>query len=129
VMRASARTFARFVGLASLAYSVTVFFGGIVGIAGDSASDTPWWLLVALACVSVTGIAGSVLFLLGIDGPVRFHARRRRTLAWAGMMLCSLMPTGLIYLIAPLVLAGAFTLYVEPGSPARPRGRHRATSA
>jgi hypothetical protein len=119
-----AKTFARLVGLASLLYGGTVFFGGIVGVADDAATDTPW-LLVALACVSLTGIAGSVLFLLGLDGPQRFRTRRRRVLGWGGMMLCALMPTSLLYLIAPLVLAGALTLFIEPGT-AAPRGRHRS---
>ncbi len=128
MVRAIAKTFARLVGLASLLYSGTVFFGGIVGVAGDAATDTPW-LLVALACVSLTGIAGSVLFLLGLDGPQQFRTRRRRVLGWAGMMLCALMPTSLLYLIAPLVLAGALTLLIEPGAGTRRRGRHRATTS
>lgn len=126
MVKAIAKTFARLVGLASLLYSGTVFFGGIVGVAADTATETPW-LLVALACVSLTGIGGSVLFLLGLDGPERFRTRGRRVLGWAGMMLCALMPTSLFYLIVPLVLAGALTLFLEPGT--RQRGRHRATSS
>lgn len=127
MVRAIAKTFARLVGLASLLYSGTVFFGGIVGVASDAATDTPW-LLVALACVSLTGIAGSVVFLLGLDGPERFRTRRHRLLGWAGMMLCALMPTSVLYLIAPLVLAGSATLFIESGPSARQRGRHRHTT-
>lgn len=128
-MRAIAITFGRLVGIASLLFSGTVFFGSLVGVGDSAATDTPW-LVAALACVSMTGIGGSVLFLLSFDGSARFRTRGRRLLGWVGMLICAVMPTSLIYLIVPLVVLGGITLFLDPveGAPRR-RGRHMATSA
>lgn len=127
-MRAIATTFGRLVGISSLLFSGTVFFGSLVGVGDSAATDTPW-LVAALACVSMTGIGGSILFLLSFDGPGRFRTRGRRLLGWVGMLLCSVMPTSLIYLILPLVVAGGVTLFLDPVDEAPRRGRHVATSA
>jgi hypothetical protein len=127
-VKAIATTLARFVGLASLLYSVTVFFGNVVGVVQDAVSDTPW-LLVGLAMVSLTGIGGSIVFLLSFDGPPRFRTRGRRLLGWFGMLICAAMPTNLLYLIGPLVLVGMVTLPLVPAPAGRRRGRHLPTSA
>ncbi len=126
-MQAITSTFGRFVGLASLVYGVTIFFGQFVGVTEGAAGDAPW-LVVALACVSLSGIGGSVLFLLSFDGPSRFRTRGRRLLGWAGMLTCALMPTSLLYLMAPLVLVGGVTLLLDPKPVPRRRGRHLSTS-
>jgi hypothetical protein len=45
------------------------------------------------------------------------------------MMACAAMPASFLYLIGPLVLAGALTLLIPPDRSARRRGRHLATSS
>jgi hypothetical protein len=126
-VKAITSTYARFVGLAGLLFATMVFFGQVVGAFGGALSDTPW-LVAALACLGLTGIGGSVLYLLSFDGTPHQRTRPRRMLGWAGMMFCASMPTGYLFLIAPLVLSGLFTMLIPPDLSLKRRGRHIATS-
>jgi len=120
-------TFARFLGLAIFLYGAVIFFGNLVGALGNSDFD-PYWILYLVLGVGLTGMTGGVVFLLSFDGPDPWRTRGRRALGWVGMLMCALVPASYVLLIAPLVLVGGLTLLIPPESPARPRGRHVATS-
>ena len=126
-MKRLVTTFARFVGLAIFLYGAVIFFGNLVGALGNSDFD-PYWILYLVLGVGLTGMTGGVVFLLSFDGPDPWRTRGRRALGWVGMLMCALVPASYVLLIAPLVLVGGLTLLIPPESPARPRGRHVATS-
>jgi hypothetical protein len=127
-MRSLLVTFARFVGLAVLMYGAVIFFGNLIGAVGG-ADYQPFWALYLVLGLGLTGMSGAVCYLLTFDGPERWRTRGRRLLGWFGMMICAFVPSGLLFLIAPLVLLSASTLLLEPGPPARRRGRHLITSS
>lgn len=127
-MKRIATTFARFVGLAVLLYGGVVLIGQVKAHIEGTSLDSPL-LLVLVALLAISGMAGALTYLLSIDGPLQFRSRSRRLLGWAGMMICASMPTSAVALMGPLVLASLPTLFMTPERPGPPRGRHLATSS
>jgi hypothetical protein len=120
-------TFARFVGLAVLIFGAVMFFGNLIGAIGG-ASYQPSWALYLVLGFGLTGIGGAIVYLLSFDGPAIWRTRGRRLLGWFGMMICAAVPSGLLYLIAPLVLVSVLTVLLDPAPSGRRRGRHLVTS-
>jgi hypothetical protein len=108
-VRVLATRLARVIGLAVLLYSCVVFFGNLVGAVGGARYDSLGILLVVVA-VGAVGLAGSVVFLLTIDGPETWRTTTRRAVGWLGMMISALLPTSWLFLIAPLTAIGGLSL-------------------
>jgi hypothetical protein len=122
-----ATTFARLVGVATLAYGGFILVNTMLTLNGET-HQLDLMLLLAMVLAG-SGIAGSILFLLSFDGPSQYRTRSRRILGWIGMLSCSLIPSSYLFLIGPLVLVGGLTLLIPPDLPAQRRGRHLATSS
>ena len=113
-MRPLATRLARVIGLAVLLYSLVILLGTIVGALGGAVSDTPWLLILVIA-VGAVGLAGSIVFLLSLDGPRDCGGRlARRAAGWTGMMIAAVLPTSWLYLIAPVTLLGGLALLIPP---------------
>lgn len=101
-------TFARFVGLTVIILGVWTFVANVVHVA-DRGTD--WWVTVWILASGLAGAVGGTLFMLSLDGPDRFRTRRFRMVAWALMILATLLPTNLRPMMLPLVLATVYTLF------------------
>lgn len=112
-MRVLATRLTRVIGLAVLLYSGVVFLGNLLGAAGGARYDSLGILLVIVA-VGGVGLAGSVVFLLSIDGPASWRTTTRRAVGWLGMMISALLPTSWLYLIAPVTAVGGLSLLLPP---------------
>jgi hypothetical protein len=112
-MRPLATRLARVIGLAVLLYSLVIFLGNIVGALGGAVYDTPGLLLLVVA-VGAVGLAGSIVYLLSLDGPERWRTTTRRALGWIGMMIAAVLPSSWLYLIAPVSLLGGLALLIPP---------------
>ena len=112
-MRVLATRLARVIGLAVLLYSGVVFFGNVLGAVGGAKYDSVGILLVIVA-VGAVGLAGSVIFLLSIDGPESWRTTTGRAAGWLGMMIAALLPTSWLFLIAPVTAIGALSLLLSP---------------
>jgi hypothetical protein len=113
VVRVLATRLARVIGVAVLLYSGVVFFGNVLGAAGGAKYDSLEILLVIVA-VGAVGLAGSVVFLLSIDGPQSWRTTIRRAVGWLGMMIAALLPTSWLFLIAPVTAIGGLSLLLSP---------------
>jgi len=112
-MRVLATRLARVIGVAVLLYSGVVFFGNVLGAAGGAEYDSLEILLVIVA-IGAVGLAGSVVFLLSIDGPQSWRTTTRRAVGWLGMMIAALLPTSWLFLIAPVTAIGGLSLLLSP---------------
>lgn len=71
------------------------------------------WILVS----GVAGVAGGVLYLLSIDGPVRYRTRRTRFLGWAAMLAAMLLPSSLSFFLLPILAVLIPSLFtIDSGS-------------
>lgn len=122
-MRALATGLARVIGIAVLLYSGIVFLGNVFGALGGAEYDSLQILLV-IVTVGAMGLAGSVVFLLSIDGPDPWRTTNRRAVGWVGMMIASLLPTSWLFLIAPVTAIGGLSLLLPPDrSSSEPEGQ------
>ena len=110
-MRPLATRAARIIGLTVLFYSLVIFLGNIVGALAGAVYDTPALLLLVVA-VGAVGLAGSIVYLLSLDGPKRWRTTRRRAAGWIGMMVAAVLPTSWLFLIAPVTLVGGLALLI-----------------
>ena len=112
-MRALANRLARVVGIAVLLYSGVIFFGNAVGAMAGADYDSGAIVLLIVGVGSI-GLAGSVVFLLSLDGPESWRTTTRRSLGWIGMMIAAFLPTSWLFLIAPVTLLGGLALLIPP---------------
>lgn len=112
-MRALANRLARVVGIAVLLYSGVIFFGNAVGAMAGADYDSGAIVLLIVG-VGAIGLAGSVVFLLSLDGPESWRTTSRRALGWIGMMIAAFLPTSWLFLIAPVTLLGGLALLIPP---------------
>jgi hypothetical protein len=112
-MRPLATRLARVVGLAVMLHSLVIFLGNIVGALGGAVYDAPGLLLLVVG-VGAVGLAGSIVYLLSLDGPQLWRTTPRRALGWVGMMIAAFLPTSWLYLIAPVTLLGGLALLLPP---------------
>ena len=126
-MRALATRLARVVGITVLLYSVVVVLGNVIGAIAGAVYDN-FQVLLAVVTVGAVGLAGSVIFLLSIDGPDSWRTTNRRAIGWVGMMVASLLPTSWLYLIAPVTALGGLSLLLAPESPSSSREDPRLRS-
>ena len=113
-MRALANRLARVVGIAVLLYSGVIFFGNAVGAMAGADYDSGAIVLLIVG-VGAIGLAGSVVFLLSLDGPgIMEDDQRVRALGWIGMMIAAFLPTSWLFLIAPVTLLGGLALLIPP---------------
>jgi hypothetical protein len=127
-MRRLASTLSRLIGLTLLLYSARGLFVNLAAVFTGDFQDPPWttWVVVE---VMLVGLAGSAAFLLSFDGPPRWRTTGRRLLGWVGMLICGLLPSQWVIVMAPIAVTGGFALFIRPDAPARRRGRHLITSA
>ena len=104
---------ARVVGITVLLYSCFVFFGNVFGLMTGAVYDNAGILLLVIG-VGAVGLAGSIVFLLSLDGPESWRTTRRRALGWIGMVIAALLPTSWLFLIAPATLLGGLALLIPP---------------
>ncbi len=112
-MIALATRLARVIGIAVLLYSCVVFFGNLLGAMAGAEYDD-FEILLLIVGVGAIGLAGSVVFLLSLDGPEAWRTTTRRAVGWVGMMIASLLPTSWLLLIAPLTAIGGLSLLLPP---------------
>lgn len=98
LIRWMGRWFARFVAVSVVLVNVQMFALNL--------ADRGWDPLVHIWIVAaaLSGISGGVLYLMAIDGPVRFRTRAFRVWGWALMLFAVALPTSLTLLLAPMVL-------------------------
>jgi hypothetical protein len=102
------------IGIAVLLYSGVLFFGNLIGAVGGAEYDS-FQILFVIVAVGAVGLAGSVVFLLSIDGPDPWRTTARRAAGWVGMMIAALLPTSWLFLIAPVTAIGGLSLLLPPG--------------
>lgn len=113
LMVALATRLARVVGIAVLLYSAVIFFGNAIGALAGAEYDS-FEIVLLIVIVGALGLAGSVVFLLSIDGPESWRTTTRRAVGWLGMMIASLLPTSWLFLIAPVTAIGGLSLLLPP---------------
>lgn len=96
-----------------LLYSLVIFLGNIAGALGGAVYDTPGLLLLVVG-VGAVGLAGSIVYLLSLDGPDGWTTTTRRAVGWIGMMIAAVLPTSWLYLIAPVTVLGGLALLMPP---------------
>ena len=106
------RTVLSFVGTALARFAATSFvlLGLVVVVVNLVDVTYSGWVLLTVAAAGTLGAAGGVVYLLGLDGPVRFRTVRTRRLGWAGMMVLALLPSSLTIPLVLMVLALTPTL-------------------
>jgi len=112
-MRALANRLARLVGIAVLLYSGVIFFGNAIGAMAGADYDSVEIMLLIVG-IGAIGLAGSIVFLLSLDGPEAWRTTTRRALGWIGMMIAAVLPTSWLFLIAPVTLLGGLALLIPP---------------
>jgi hypothetical protein len=112
LLRWMGRTFVRFVAISVAILGVWMFILNL-GASGWNPVTYVWILASGAA-----GAAGGVLFLLSIDGPLRFRTKRTRITGWVLMLASVLLPTSLTFMLVPLVLLLIPTLFKVPGEDA-----------
>ena len=112
-MRALANRLARLVGIAVLLYSGVIFFGNAIGAMAGADYDSVEIVLLIVG-IGAIGLAGSIVFLLSLDGPEAWRTTTRRALGWIGMMIAAVLPTSWLFLIAPVTLLGGLALLIPP---------------
>ena len=112
-MTALANRLARVIGIAVLLYSSVVFLGNLIGAIAGAEYDS-FGILLMVVAVGAIGLAGSIVFLLSLDGPETWRTTTRRAVGWAGMMIASLLPTSWLFLIAPVTAIGGLSLLLSP---------------
>jgi hypothetical protein len=110
---ALATRLARVVGIAVLLYSSVVFLGNLIGAIAGAEYDS-FGIVLMVVAVGAIGLAGSIVFLLSLDGPETWRTTTRRAVGWAGMMIASLLPTSWLFLIAPVTAIGGLSLLLSP---------------
>jgi hypothetical protein len=116
-VRALANRLARVVGIAVLLYSGVIFFGNALG-AMTGADYESGAIVLLVVGVGALGLAGSIVFLLSLDGPESWRRTKRRAIGWIGMMIAALLPSSWLFLIAPVTLIGGLALLIPPDVPA-----------
>jgi len=116
-MRALANRLARLVGIAVLLYSGVILFGNAIGAMAGADYDSVEIMLLIVG-IGAMGLAGSIVFLLSLDGPESWRRTTRRALGWIGMMIAAVLPTSWLFLIAPVTLLGGLALLIPPDVPA-----------
>jgi len=111
-MRALANRLARVVGIAVLLYSGVIFFGNAIGAMAGADYDSVEIVLLIVG-IGAIGLAGSIVFLLSLDGPESWRTTTRRALGWIGMMIAAVLPTSWLLLIAPVTLLGGLALLIH----------------
>ena len=75
-------------------------------------------IVLLVVGVGALGLAGSIVFLLSLDGPESWRTTKRRAIGWIGMMIAALLPSSWLFLIAPVTLLGGLALLIPPNVPA-----------
>lgn len=110
----------RFVGTAVFLYSAYLLVVWIAEIISGGRYEFLWIAIWILGSAFV-GTAASLLFLLTIDGPVRWRTAGMRMASWWLMFLSILLPTSISFFLAPLT---ATTIGLSFQRPLPPPGRH-----
>lgn len=110
LLRWMAWTFARFVAVSVAILSSWMF---VVNLPFQDRGWEPWALTWILAS-GLIGAVGGVVYLLSIDGPPRLRSRAYRIGGWVAMLAAVVLPTNLTYMLVPLVLVLAPSLFVAP---------------
>lgn len=113
-MRRLATTLARLAGLTILLYSAFGLIGNLVGVVLSGAAYDPIWVLFLVIGVFGAGLAGSIMYLLSLDGRPPWRTTRRRLMGWVGMMIAAVLPTSLTFLVAPVAALGGLALLLPP---------------
>lgn len=105
--------YARFVAVSVALLGGVMFFNNL---ADKGFSRWEWiWIIAS----GLAGFVGGVSYLLTIDGPERFRQRWIRAAAWSAMLSSVLLPTSLTFMLVPLTLVLAPTLFLgwpKPGA-------------
>jgi hypothetical protein len=109
-----ATTLARLAGLTILLYTAFGLLGNLAGAVLSGDAYDPIWVLFLVLGVFGVRLAGSIAFLLSIDGQPYWRTTRRRLMGWVGMMVAALLPTSLTFLIAPVAALGGLALLLPP---------------
>lgn len=91
--------YGRFIGAANLMYGVWLTIATVINTTDDSYG--PGWLAV-FYLVGLTGIVGSTVFLVSLDGAQRFRTVTLRRVGWIVMFAAILLPTSVTFFLAPL---------------------------
>lgn len=109
------RVFARFVAVSVTLISAWTF---VINIA-QPANWAPW-VFVWIIASGIIGVVGGVVYLLSLDGPIRFRKRLFRQGGWLMMLLAVALPTSLTFMLVPMVLVLIPTLFtVDRGDQAQ----------
>jgi hypothetical protein len=91
--------YGRFIGVANLIYGVWLIIATVINTTNDSYGAG--WLAV-FYLVGLTGMVGSTVFLLSLDGSQRFRTVSFRRIGWIVMFAAILLPTSVTFFLAPL---------------------------
>lgn len=115
LLRWMGRVFARFVAVSVTLISAWTF---VINIA-QPANWAPW-VFVWIIASGIIGVVGGVVYLLSLDGPIRFRKRLFRQGGWLMMLLAVALPTSLTFMLVPMVLVLIPTLFtVDRGDQAQ----------
>ncbi len=106
LLRWMGRIFARFV-----AVSVTLISAWTFAINVTHPDAWEAWVYAWIITSGIIGVVGGVVYLLSLDGPIRFHNRLFRLGGWLMMLLAVVLPTNLTFMLVPLVLVLIPTLF------------------
>lgn len=101
--------FARFVAVSVVVLSAWMLLINLVDVEYEG------WVLVWILASGLVGAASGILYLLSVDGPVRFRTPRYRLWGWGGMLAAVLLPTSLTLMLVPMVLVLIPTLFKLSG--------------
>lgn len=91
--------YGRFIGVANLIYGVWLIIATVINTTNGSYGAG---LLAMFYLVGLTGIIGSTVFLLSLDGSQRFRTAPFRRVGWIVMFAAVLLPTSVTFFLAPL---------------------------
>ncbi len=101
--------FARFVGLAVALYGLWLMGVNIWELL--TGADYYSGLIVALILASgALSAAGGIVYLLSLDGPLRWRQRRVRMLGVMSMITGTLLPTSISFFLFPMTLLATATV-------------------
>jgi hypothetical protein len=108
LLRWMGRMFVRFVAVSVAILGAWMFILNVGARGWEPLTHV--WILAS----GVAGAVGGILYLLSMDGPLRFHTKRTRMVGWSLMLASVLLPTSLTFMLVPLVLLLIPTLFKTP---------------
>lgn len=91
--------YARFVAVSILLVGIRLL---AVNLGENKFDDTLAWIYVIAA--GLTGVSGGVLYLMSLDGPIRYRTRTFRGLGWVLMLFTAALPSSLMLMTLPMVI-------------------------